>query len=79
MARPLPRSQTREELDANLLICSPQAMVDQLGPYAEMGVDRVILSMNFGAAQTETLESIQRFSEEVMPHFADPADQVAAE
>ncbi|MEM6588240.1 MAG: LLM class flavin-dependent oxidoreductase [Pseudomonadota bacterium] len=79
MARPLPRSQTREELDANLLICSPQAMVDQLGPYAEMGVDRVILSMNFGVAQSETLESIQRFAEEVMPHFADPADQVAAE
>jgi alkanesulfonate monooxygenase SsuD/methylene tetrahydromethanopterin reductase-like flavin-dependent oxidoreductase (luciferase family) len=78
MARPLPRSQTREELDANLLICSPQAMVDQLGPYAEMGVDRVILSMNFGASQSETLESIQCFAEEVMPHFASSKASVAA-
>ena len=79
MARPLPRSQTREDLDANLLICSPQQMIDQLGPYAEMGIDRVILSMNFGAAQSETLESIQRFAEEVMPHFADASGSVAAE
>lgn len=78
MARPLPRSQTREELDANLLICSPQAMVDQLGPYAEMGVNRVILSMNFGVSQTETLESIQCFAEEVMPHFVSSRTSVAA-
>ncbi|MEM7440722.1 MAG: LLM class flavin-dependent oxidoreductase [Pseudomonadota bacterium] len=69
MARPLPRAQTREELDAALLICSPQQMIDQLGHYADIGVDRVILGMNFGVAQSETLESIQAFAEEVMPHF----------
>lgn len=69
MARPLPRSQTLDELDANLLICSAQSMVDQLGPYAEMGIDRVILNMNFGVAQSEILENIQSFAEEVMPHF----------
>ncbi|MEO0328526.1 MAG: LLM class flavin-dependent oxidoreductase [Pseudomonadota bacterium] len=79
MARPLPRKQTREELDANLLICSPQAMIDQLGPYAELGIDRVILSMNFGVSQSETLECIQCFAEEVMPHFASHATSVAAE
>lgn len=79
MARPLPRSQTRDELDANLLICSPQAMIDQLGPYAEMSIDRVILGMNFGVSQTETLESIQCFAEEVMPHFASSRKSVAAE
>jgi len=71
MARPLPRQQTLEELDANLLICSAQSMVDQLGPYAEMGIDRVILNMNFGVAQNEILENIQCFAEEVMPHFTD--------
>ncbi|MGC1488557.1 MAG: LLM class flavin-dependent oxidoreductase [Albidovulum sp.] len=79
MVRPLPRSQTREELDANLLICSPQAMIDQLGPYSDLGVNRVILSMNFGASQTETLESIQCFAEEVMPHFSVAKTSVAAE
>lgn len=81
MARPLPRQQTREELDANLLICSAQDMVDQLGPYAEMGIDRVILNINFGVAQTEILESIQCFAEKVMPHFkgASTTGTVAAE
>ena len=79
MARSLPRSQTREELDANLLICSPQAMIDQLGPYAEMGVDRVILGMNFGVSQAETLDSIQCFAEEVMPHFTSSKHPVAAQ
>ena len=81
MARPLPRTQTREELDTNLLICSPQQMIDQLAPYAEMGVNRVILSMNFGVAQSETLESIQCFAEEVMPHFTKTSQSgsVAAE
>ncbi|MEM0945601.1 MAG: LLM class flavin-dependent oxidoreductase, partial [Pseudomonadota bacterium] len=81
MIRPLPRAQTREELAENLLICSPQEMVDKLAPYAELGIDRVMLSVNFGAAQSETLECIQRFAEEVMPHFTGrPAgSQVAAE
>lgn len=69
MALPLPRNQTREQLDENILICSPQEMIDQLGAYQELGVDRVILSMNFGVSQTDTLESIQCFAEEVMPHF----------
>ena len=69
MARQLPRQQTREELDQNLLICSPQQMIDQLGVYADLGIDRVILSVNFGIAQSETLDCIQRFGEEVMPHF----------
>ncbi|MEM9140007.1 MAG: LLM class flavin-dependent oxidoreductase, partial [Pseudomonadota bacterium] len=62
-----------------LLICSPQEMIEKLAPYAELGIDRVILSMNFGAPQTATLESIQRFAEEVMPHFDNTPTQVAAE
>ena len=44
-------------------------MIDKLAPYAELGIDRVILNMNFGLPQTQTMESIQAFAEEVMPHF----------
>lgn len=66
----LPRKQTAEELGENLLICTPAEMVDKLGPYVDAGVDRFILNINFGADQAETLESIQYFAEEVMPHFA---------
>ena len=70
MIAPLPRKQSLEELDASLLICRPAEMVDKLGPYAEAGIDRVILNPNFGAGQAETLECLQCFAEEVMPHFS---------
>ncbi|WP_282609199.1 LLM class flavin-dependent oxidoreductase [Pelagibius sp. Alg239-R121] len=69
MIAPLPRSQTMAELADSLLICTPSEMIDKLAPYAEAGIDRVILNMNFGASQAETEESIRCFAEEVMPHF----------
>ncbi|MBI1384192.1 MAG: LLM class flavin-dependent oxidoreductase [Rhizobiales bacterium] len=69
MIKPLPRRQTIEQLAESLLICTPQEMIDKLAPYAEAGVDRMILSVNFGASQAETLECLHRFAEEVMPHF----------
>ena len=70
MIAALPRSQSAEELAESLLICTAAEMVDKLAPYAEAGIDRVILNVNFGASQAETLESIARFAEGVMPHFA---------
>lgn len=79
MIEPLPRKQTVEELAESLLICTPAEMVDKLAPYAEAGVDRVILNVNFGASQAETLEAIQCFAEEVMPHFQREAVRPAAE
>lgn len=69
MIAPLPRKQTIEQLAENLLICTPTEMVDKLAPYAEAGVDRVILNPNFGAEQSETLDMLQCFAEEVMPQF----------
>lgn len=65
----LPRKQTMEELADSLLICIPEEMIDQLSLYREIGIDRMILNMNFGASHGDTMNSIQRFSEEVMPHF----------
>ena len=70
MIAPLPREQSVEELAESLLICTPAEMVDKLGPYAEAGIDRVILNPNFGAEQAETLETLQCFAEEVLPHFS---------
>lgn len=66
---PLERAQTVDELNENVLICPPAEMVDRLGPYAEAGVDEFIVNFNIGESQTETLEAMQRFAEEVMPHF----------
>jgi len=78
MIEQLPRSQTIEELDKSLLICEPAEMVDQLGVYADLGIDRVILNMNFGLEQQRTLDGIQSFAENVMPHFQDKAEEAAA-
>lgn len=78
MTKALPRKQTIDELADNLLICSASEMVDKLAPMAELGVDRVSLTINFGASQQEALETIQCIAEEVMPHFkAQPALPVA--
>jgi len=67
--RPLPREQTIEELAASLLIGTPAEMIDQLGVYADLGIDRVILNFNFGVNAQDTIDSIQLFAEDVMPHF----------
>ena len=66
---PLPRTVPIEETARNLHICTASEMIEQLAPYAAAGVDRFILNFNFGVSQAETMETIQRFAEEVMPSF----------
>ncbi|MEM7257998.1 MAG: LLM class flavin-dependent oxidoreductase [Pseudomonadota bacterium] len=70
LIEPLPRTQTTDELADSLLIATPAEMVDRLSEYDVLGVDRFILSVNFGLPQTEVLEGIQMFAEEVATHFA---------
>ncbi|MGI9463977.1 MAG: LLM class flavin-dependent oxidoreductase, partial [Aestuariivirgaceae bacterium] len=65
----VPRAQTIEEMAGNLLICTPDEMIDKLAPYAEAGVDEMILSMNIGADQSETIDAMHCIAEEIMPHF----------
>lgn len=71
MIRALPRTQTRSELAESLLIGTSAEMIDKLGIYQELGLDRFILSCNFGVAQNEVLEGLQQFAEEVAVHFTD--------
>ncbi len=66
---PIPRKVSIEQTAENLHVCSSSEMIDQMAPYAEAGVDRFILNVNFGASQAETLDCIQQFAEEVMPEF----------
>ncbi len=68
----LPRGQTLEQLGEALLICTASEMIDRIGVYREAGIDELILSSGMGQPQAETLEMMQRFAEEVMPHFAEP-------
>ena len=69
----LPRKQTIEELGQNLLICPPREMVDRLGVYQETGIDDFIISGGIGTNEAESIEEMERFSSEVMPHFSNLA------
>jgi alkanesulfonate monooxygenase SsuD/methylene tetrahydromethanopterin reductase-like flavin-dependent oxidoreductase (luciferase family) len=69
MVRSLPRAQSLEELAENILVCPAAEMVDRLGLFADSGVDVASLVLNFGSSNEETLETIQRIAEDVMPHF----------
>ena len=67
--RPLPRTQTAEELGQNILICQKDELIDRLSAYAEMGIDEVITTSIFGQPQEETLDMMSMFAAEVMPHL----------
>ncbi|MCB1378310.1 MAG: LLM class flavin-dependent oxidoreductase [Alphaproteobacteria bacterium] len=67
--RPLPRKQTVEELATNLLLCGRDEMIDRLSVYAELGIDEVIATSNFGQEQQMVLDMMSQFAEEIMPHF----------
>lgn len=67
--RPLPRSQTLEELASNILICGRDEMIDRLSVYADLGIDEVLTTSNFGQDEAMTHDMMSQFAEEVMPHF----------
>lgn len=75
--RPLPRTQSPEEFRQNILICGRDEVIDRLSSYAELGIDEVIVSSNFGQAQGAVLEMMSRLAEEVMPKVAKTARQAA--
>ncbi len=67
--RPLPRTQTAEELGQNILICEKAELIDRLAHYAELGIDEVIVTSIFGQEQQATLDMMSAFGAEVMPHL----------
>ena len=75
---PIPQKQSIEELSRNLIICPAAEMIDRLAVYAELGIDDFIMNVNIGHGAEEALECIQRFGEDVLPHFsAERSRQVA--
>ena len=74
---PLPRKQSFEEMKENLLICTINELIDKLSIYAEAGIDEFIISSSFGQEQNETLDSMQKISEEIIPYFKNSKYQVA--
>ncbi len=65
----LPRNQTIEELDANLMVCTSEQMIEKISEYDEREIDELILSSHLGQSSGETTEMMERFAAEVMPAF----------
>ena len=61
---------TEEEIANNIIIGSPQQCVDKLARYEELGIDNLMLNMNFGASHRDVMRSLELFATRVMPHFA---------
>lgn len=59
-----------DELDEKFVIGSPEACIDQIRTYAELGVDHVLIRCQFpGQSQASALRCLSRFGEEVIPAF----------
>jgi hypothetical protein len=71
--RLIPGTRTLEQLNENLMICTPSEMVDRLGLYQDLGIDDFIMNVNVGVPQEERLEAIERFASDVMPWFSGKA------
>ena len=65
----LPLSQTKEDLRQSLLICTASEMIDRLKSYEELGVDDLIMNVNIGHSNAESLEALESFADSVMPSF----------
>ena len=52
----LPLKQSKEELRDSLLICTAAEMIDRLKVYEELGVDDLIMNVNIGHSNQESLE-----------------------
>jgi alkanesulfonate monooxygenase SsuD/methylene tetrahydromethanopterin reductase-like flavin-dependent oxidoreductase (luciferase family) len=70
---PLPVEPSREELLQNLIVGSPEACRAKVERYARMGVDHLIVQMDFGLDQEETLASMNLFADAVLPAFYEAA------
>lgn len=76
MIKPIQRNMSIEQTAENLTICNVNEMIDKLGLYANAGVDRLIMNVNFGMSQTETLETIESFAQQVMPNFVTTSEHI---
>ena len=65
----LPREQTIEELDTNIMVCTSEQMIEKIAEYDDQEIDELILSSHLGQAAGETSEMMERFATEVMPAF----------
>lgn len=61
---------TEEEIANNIIIGMPDKCIETLERYRALGIDNLMLNMNFGASHRDVMRSLELFATRVMPHFA---------
>lgn len=60
---------TLEDIERNLMIGSPEEVVDKMGLYYEQGIDELQLNFSYGTPHGEIMDSIEDFASKVVPQF----------
>ena len=66
-------------LHENLMLGTPDEVIEKLKPYEALGVDEFTYYCNIGTSMAERKRSLELFINEIMPAFADTSDQKAAQ
>jgi alkanesulfonate monooxygenase SsuD/methylene tetrahydromethanopterin reductase-like flavin-dependent oxidoreductase (luciferase family) len=66
---PIDNEPSREDIYENLLMGTPDQVLEKLQAYEDAGVDEVLLMFDFGAPHEEVMESMQLWGDEVMPRW----------
>ena len=61
---------TEAEIANNIIIGTPERCIETLERYRALGIDNLMLNMNFGAPHRDVMRSLELFATRVMPHFA---------
>ena len=61
---------TEEEIANNIIIGTPERCIEMLERYRALGIDNLMLNMNFGATHRDVMRSLELFATRVMPHIA---------
>jgi alkanesulfonate monooxygenase SsuD/methylene tetrahydromethanopterin reductase-like flavin-dependent oxidoreductase (luciferase family) len=78
---PLEQEPSADEIYENLLMGTPEQVLEKLEAYQEAGVDEVLLMFDFGAPHEEVMASMELFGEQVLKPFRErhPATGSVAE
>lgn len=66
---PMDVQETVEDIRENLLIGTPDEVIEKLRFYADLGIHEIQLNMNFGATHEEVLTAQRLVSKQIMPVF----------
>jgi alkanesulfonate monooxygenase SsuD/methylene tetrahydromethanopterin reductase-like flavin-dependent oxidoreductase (luciferase family) len=69
MTRPLDVDMEPHEAAENVIIGTPQQVLERIQLHAGMGVDGLQMNMSFGASHADIMRSLELFASEVMPEI----------